>query len=230
MGLVSPTQSSAGETIEAADINTPVNQLAAVINGSIETANLADGAVTTAKLADDSVAAEKIDWAATGADGGIWWEEVGRTTLSVAGDTISVTPIAARKYLKIIISVLDTGGTINATVRFNNDSGTTYANRSSANGAADGTGASGTSMGMSATASANPKYIECEVINIAAQEKLVTGHAIERGAAGAGTVPSRAELANKWANTADQITRVDVINTGTGDFAIGSEVVVLGHN
>lgn len=60
IGLVSPTQSSAGETIEAADINTPVNQLAAVINGSIETANLADSAVTTAKLADASVTPAKL--------------------------------------------------------------------------------------------------------------------------------------------------------------------------
>lgn len=59
IGLVSPTQSSPGETIEASDINTPVNQLAAVINGSIETANLADSAVTTAKLADGAITPPK---------------------------------------------------------------------------------------------------------------------------------------------------------------------------
>jgi hypothetical protein len=51
IGLVSPSQSNPGDTIEASDINTPVNQLAAVINGNIETANLADGAVTAAKIA-----------------------------------------------------------------------------------------------------------------------------------------------------------------------------------
>lgn len=60
MGTVNPSQSSPGDTIEAADVNTPVNQLAAVINGSIETVNLADSAVTTAKLADGSVTAAKI--------------------------------------------------------------------------------------------------------------------------------------------------------------------------
>jgi hypothetical protein len=60
MGLVNPTQSAPGETIEADDINTPVNQLAAVINGSIETANIADSAVTTAKIADSNVTTAKL--------------------------------------------------------------------------------------------------------------------------------------------------------------------------
>jgi hypothetical protein len=60
MGLVSPTQSSPGDTIEAADINTPINQLAAVINGSIETANIADSAVSTAKVVDSAVTYTKV--------------------------------------------------------------------------------------------------------------------------------------------------------------------------
>lgn len=55
LGVVNPTQSNPGDTIEADDINTPVNQLAAVINGTIETTNLADNAVTTAKVADGSI-------------------------------------------------------------------------------------------------------------------------------------------------------------------------------
>ena len=57
----------------------------------------------------------------------VWWEELGRTTLSVAGDTITINPIAARKYLKIIFHIFSTGGTIAGTLRFNNDSGTNYA-------------------------------------------------------------------------------------------------------
>lgn len=61
MGTINPTQSSPGDTIEASDVNTPVNQLAAVINGNIETVNIADNAVTTAKLAAGSVAPAKID-------------------------------------------------------------------------------------------------------------------------------------------------------------------------
>lgn len=62
MGTVNPTQSSPGDTIEASDVNTPVNQIAAVINGGIETVNLADDAVTTAKIAAGAVTAAKMQY------------------------------------------------------------------------------------------------------------------------------------------------------------------------
>lgn len=62
MATVNPSQSNANDTIEAADINTPINQLAAVINGGIDSANLADNGVTTAKHADDSVTAAKMQY------------------------------------------------------------------------------------------------------------------------------------------------------------------------
>jgi hypothetical protein len=63
MTTVTPSQSSPGETIEAADINTPVNQIAAVVNGNIDDTNvsgisgskISDGTLTTAKYANDSV-------------------------------------------------------------------------------------------------------------------------------------------------------------------------------
>ena len=60
MGVVNPQQSNPGDTIEASDINTPVNQLAAVINGNIDSNNIADSAVTTAKVADNAIITTKI--------------------------------------------------------------------------------------------------------------------------------------------------------------------------
>jgi hypothetical protein len=51
LGLVSPSQSNAGDEITAAKINNPINQLAAQINGNIDTNNIADSAITTAKVA-----------------------------------------------------------------------------------------------------------------------------------------------------------------------------------
>lgn len=61
MGIVSPSQSNAGETIEASDINNPINQLAAVMNGGIDATNIADSSITTAKLANVSVTPSKLN-------------------------------------------------------------------------------------------------------------------------------------------------------------------------
>lgn len=60
MGIINPTQSNPGDTIEADDINTPVNQLKNEINGNIESVNIKDGAITTADIADDAVTTDKI--------------------------------------------------------------------------------------------------------------------------------------------------------------------------
>lgn len=159
-----------------------------------------------------------------------WWEELGRTTLGVAGDTISLTPITAKKYLRIIVHAIDTGGTIGISVRFNNDTGNNYSYRNSSNGGADGVAGSASSAFIGAPVTARPAHVDAFVTNIAAQEKLISFVAVNNGGAGAASAPDRLEGAAKWANTSAQITRVDVINGGTGDFAIGSEVVVLGHD
>jgi hypothetical protein len=60
MALVSPSQSNPGDTIEAADINNPVNQIAAQVNGNLDSTNLADSAVSTSKLADNAVTEAKM--------------------------------------------------------------------------------------------------------------------------------------------------------------------------
>lgn len=216
--------------IAAANIASNAITTAKVNDSAITTAKINDSAITTAKIADDAVTAAKIDWASTGANGGIWWEEIGRTTLGSAGDTISVTSLPARKYLKIMLSCLDTGGTINMFVTFNNDSSTNYARRTSADGGADSTNLSASSLIICASTAACPQYAEMEIFNIAADEKVGKWWGVSSETAGAANAPARDEGALKWANTSDQITRIDVTNSGTGDFASGSEVVVLGHN
>jgi len=60
MATVNPSQSAPGDTIEAADVNTPVNQLAAQINGNIDSTNLADSAVTASKIATGAVSTAKV--------------------------------------------------------------------------------------------------------------------------------------------------------------------------
>jgi hypothetical protein len=164
-----------------------------------------------------------------GAGSGIWWEEIGRTAIGVAGDTISIPSIPVRKYLQLQIFV-GPSGSYNNLLRFNNDSGSNYAYRESANGGADVTATSQSSIQLAgAVTTRNFTYV-VDIINVAATEKVGYVQRFDQQTNGAGTAPSKSEIAFKWANTANQITRVDLINSSTGDFAAGSEVVVLGHD
>lgn len=234
--LSKPYTFSPNTTASSSEVNANFDTLYNDYNGGISAANLADNAVTTAKitdlnvttakLADDSVTPAKLDSDAIGHG----FLELGRTTLGSAGDTISVANIPARKHLKIRIYVIDTGGTVSCLLRFNNDTSGNYAVRVSTGGGADVTPTGETSITLTPATAANPVFAEINVINVAAQEKLVVGDVVARGTAGAANAPTRREVTGKWANTSDQITRVDVVNGGTGDFAIGSEVVVLGHD
>lgn len=192
---------------------------------------LATNTVATTNIVDDAVTAAKVDWASTGTNAGIWWEELGRTTLGSAGDTISVTSLPARKYLRLLISVQGTGGTVGAQLRFNNDSGANYADRiTGVNNGADTTSTSQTGAVMTGSTTYTHLVYTCDIVNITAVEKVGTGIRTASTTSGAGTAPDGNRYSFKWVNTSAQITRVDVINGGTGDYAIGSEVVVLGHN
>lgn len=170
----------------------------------------------------DSVTDDELDYPR-------WWQEIGRTTLGVAGDTISVTGLPARKYLMILVSVVPTGGTIRPNIRFNNDTANNYSNRNSTNGAADTTSISQSAI-QPVSAANQTQMLTAEILNISAQEKLLKATLTGNNIAGAANAPGRTEHIGKWANTAAQISRIDVFNDGAGDYAIGSEVIVLGHN
>lgn len=158
------------------------------------------------------------------------WQEIGRVTNSGASDTIQITSFPARKYLRFKISYVSTGGTTVGTIRFNNDSGSNYANRQQANGAADATAVTQTGFLMSGAENQTPFLAEFTMLNIAASEKIGYGHVVKVVTTGAGTAPSRTEDAIKWTNTSNQITRIDITNSGAGDFAAGAQLIVEGHD
>lgn len=168
-----------------------------------------------------------------GATGGSidWWEEIGRTTLGVAGDTITVSSLPSRKYLWVIADCLDTAGTIDLQLRLNGDTGSNYAFRHSQNGGADGTAASVAliNVGTNGVLTA-PIHADIKINNIATKEKLIIGEAISRGTGGAANNVTRGEFAGKWADITNVVSSVTIFNPGAGDYAIGSEVIVLGHD
>lgn len=190
---------------------------------SVDSTQIKANAITTPKLASGSVTADKVDFTT-----GIWWEELGRTTLGSAGDTITLSSLPGRKYLKIFCMLLQAGA-IDSALRFNNDSGANYAWNISTDGGANSKTASSTFVPGQTSATAN-QFLCFEITNLAGQAKQVIGNVMNDGAVGAGTAPVRREVVSKWHNTSAQISRIDVINAMGGDYAIGSELVVLGHN
>jgi hypothetical protein len=157
-----------------------------------------------------------------------WWQELGRQTISSPADSLTVS-FTAKKYIKVLASIIPTGS-VNFLLRFNNDSGSNYAFNVVTNGTAT-SGGSQTSLFVDAgVGGGTVMFIEFEVINVAAREKLVNGLSVGRGTAGAANAPSIRQGFGKWANTADQITRVDIVNSTTGDYDTGSELIILGHN
>jgi len=195
---------------------------------TVDGLNIKDGAlntnnsVVTANITNDSVTDDKLDYPR-------WWHEIGRTTLVGANDTITVSGLPAREHLVFILSLQDTGGTISATFTFNNDSAANYARTSSSNGGADAT-AFTQSNHVITGAVANDIYVRMTSTNIATRAKITEWVSQEEGAAGVAAIGNRRQGFGKWVNLTDQISRIDVTNTGTGDFAIGSKVIVLGHD
>lgn len=197
-----------------------------VANGasSITNGNIADvRTVTGPTPADGSVTPVKLDTDAIGHG----FLEIGRTTLGSAGDTLSVASLPTRKYLKFYAYIYVTG-TVTVQMRLNNDSGNNYGFRYTLdNGVGSGSDAAN-NVGNYSGSGTVPLFIQGEFINVATVQKLGWQKAIS--AASGANRPSYVEFYSLWNNTASAISRIDFINTNTGDFAVGSELVVLGRD
>lgn len=170
-----------------------------------------------------------IDWSTAGK---VWWQELGRATLTANGNALTIASFTPRKYMRLLLVGQGTGGTVDATLRFNNDSGANYSRRENSNGAASDTvSVSQTSHLITGAATYNNLLFVADITNVATLEKVFNGWRSDPGTAGGANAPGRQEVAGKWANTASAINRVDILNlTGTGQYAIGSEIIVLGHD
>ena len=155
------------------------------------------------------------------------WKEVGRTTLGSAGDNIDITGLPDKRYYMYLLD-RDTSGSTSARMTFNDDSGSNYSTRY----ASDGTEYTATNQSfVSQHTSASQSSFTCGYItNKSDREKLSASWIVGDGGSGAGNDPSRYEQFWKWTNTSSAINRMDIFNHLGGDFASGSELVVLGYD
>lgn len=164
-----------------------------------------------------------------GAGAGIWWEEIGRTTLGTAGTTIDVSGLPGRNYLTILVHAVATGGNIDSTLTFNNDTGSNYAFRYSPNYGTETASVSQTGIPIESGSEDNHHFTSIPIENFATLEKIYSFCNIRAATAGASTNVQTLELRGKWANSSSRISRV-TLTTSSANFAIGSEIIVLGHN
>lgn len=157
------------------------------------------------------------------------WKEVGRTILGSSGDTISVTGIPDKMYYMMLGSYLPSGN-FRTTYRINNDSGSNYALRKSEDGGAENVTTSITDMTVGNEDTDTAYFDVSYLYNLSANEKLMINQNMRTGGSGAGSAPKRVEAVAKWDNTSSVINRIDAINDQGGDFASGSECVVLGYD
>ena len=142
------------------------------------------------------------------------------------GDTITVDSLTAKKNLMIQMTVIPSGDCDNI-IRFNNDSGQSYARRRSQEGGAESEAVSQTGINWERDYD-EFAFSTMNVNNISDEEKLVLMENVTNNGNGAGNVPKRIEMVWKWDNTSNAITRVDLINTQSGSFGEGTEVTVYG--
>lgn len=173
------------------------------------------------------LAAGAVEFAQLDTD--LWvWEVLADVTLGSVGDTLSSGTFSGRKFLYFLWNIVNSGA-LQTQMRFNNDSGNNYSFQY-LNGSTFGGSASASGLINFGTAS-NPLTGHGIITNNnAAEEKMVNVTGIRTGGAGAGNVPVNTTFWGKWANTSNQITRIDLLNTNAGDFAAGSRLIVLGHN
>ena len=166
---------------------------------------------------------------------GGFWEELGRQTLSSGASSLSVTSLPQRKYLKLIATIIPTGGSFDPKLRFNGDTSALYSMAILYNNAGVANYSNQTSttfIQISSTIYAGGiGVIEATILNVASFNKMVAGIMSQDGSTGDQTQSPILEYSNgKWVSAAI-VNRIDIIkNAGTGTLAAGSELIVLGHD
>lgn len=183
----------------------------------------ADGTSGQALVTD---ASGNLSWASSSSG---WWEEIGSTELTTAGDDLDVLSFTPKKYLWIQIFMDSDGGLIDPEMTFNNDGGSNYARRFNSNGTGENVNPSLTKL-VIGNNDADIKFYNLFIINTTSEEKLGIMEVNQQVTAGAGNAPNRMEYVFKWANTSAQINRIDINNVAAGSFAAGSSIKVYGHD
>ncbi len=169
-------------------------------------------------------------WKNKASQGG-FYAELGRTKLTSAATSITVSGLPAKKFLQILVFWRVTSVIANpddVRIRFNNDSASNYAERWSVNGGAQNNADPQTSIIIARMpdpgSNGTVGMAVVDIVNITSYQKPVSARGYHN------YIQSITIAGGVWRNTTAQINRVDVLSGGNFDFNTDSEVVVLGHD
>lgn len=152
----------------------------------------------------------------------------GETSLTC---TLSTSTGIKTIYITAMIKTTDASTVFR--YRFNGDSGSNYAARSSSNGGADATATGGSDLLIAYPSGTGSLQIATELWCSqpdSSLEKLCYGHRFNNGATGSGTAGGRLEITTKWVNTSNWISTIDLARTaGTGTLTQYSYITVWGY-
>ena len=155
------------------------------------------------------------------------WSKNGTTTLSSAGDTVTVSSLTATDFGMTLSHNLQSG-TVRPAMKINSAT-SGYANRYSENGATDSTSVNRGNYLIDLTQASYDDFIILYNCGIQTEEKLFIEFYVDSNTSGAGNAPNRTEGVGKYADTSNTISSIEIFNTETsiGDWAIGSNLTVL---
>tara|TARA_R110000744_G_scaffold345909_1_gene451349 strand:- start:566 stop:1480 length:915 start_codon:yes stop_codon:yes gene_type:complete len=133
-----------------------------------------------------------------------------------------------KRYYKVLVHGIQSSGSVETGLQVNSvTGGGKYASRLSVDGGTERTAINANYIADGWFSDPNEYISEINIANLAGKEKLIIGHTGGANTAGAGTAPKRMEWVGKFVPSPD-VDVSSILITGSGTFAVGSEIVVLG--
>ena len=160
------------------------------------------------------------------------WVELARTTLGSNNANINISSIPDKRYYMLLSDIDLTGASTGGGMRLGSgsaDTGSNYAIRASGDGGADGAYVNRVNAHWVGGYGDTPEFYVTYIANKSDKEKLVQAWRLYGATeSGAGHAPKRTEFVGKWTNTSNPLDYINYYQSGSDQYASGSELVLLG--
>ena len=155
-----------------------------------------------------------------------WAKNGTPTTLGSPADDIDIIDLTEKKFHSFLFHRINSGEA-QSRVTFNNDGDSEYNQRYESNGGSLTTLTSQTYLSNWNDATYD-EFMIIYMVDIDNEEKLGIYNLSQQKAAGASNVPARTKGVFKFTDVTPQVTRIDINNGSTGDFAADSNLSAIG--